>query len=667
MKSSNLLKSISLSLATISALAMSGCSDSSDSKSTTQKESSEAPKTQDEAIKEREAVLSALANKNIGFLQDSSSLNSKATQSSTDEIIASLSNQAFGFSQELYNQLASDSDLVAQIDSMQNKAKFAEKLLSVVEKTSNEATPEQFFEYLEIVADFAPAGVSDVLASYSTAGTVLLQEIKALKNNTKFYDLPLKSDTLLIKFKNQEGKILEEVSDVKLYFSYSGESVMQNSPKMASITSDGALFDFGIEHIGLKVMLSYNYNNKIAKSAYILDESDESITITLVDTPPYIDADCFLYDAEHGEINCANRSSDNGVALSDSSQGYRYQWDFGDNTSSDAFEPLGKVYEKHGEYKVSLKITDTLDQSVEKLVGQIDYTQSENTAPTAVIAEDSINTEGVRVGDVIVLNALQSSDKEGEIVSYSWDLDNSNNQTIEVLTGCDDTSECRVTLPEGKSTIHLVVSDNEGATSRDSIVYETKAVVLSTGSLTHNGFTYGTVQSPYTNKIWLDRNLGASQVCQSYDDSSCYGNLYQWGRDADGHEKRNSSNFNTGNSDWNDSDSDGSERSAFWSKTDGSGICPMGYRVPTIDELAEETLLNGVDDRVDASNNFLKLPSAGYRGSNDGSLNNEGSRGYVWAATPSSSYAHYLYFGSAYAYTYNSSRAYGCSVRCLKD
>jgi uncharacterized protein (TIGR02145 family) len=224
-----------------------------------------------------------------------------------------------------------------------------------------------------------------------------------------------------------------------------------------------------------------------------------------------------------------------------------------------------------------------------------------------------------------------------------------------------------VTLPEGKSTIHLVVSDNEGATSRDSIVYETKAVVLSTGSLTHNGFTYGTVQSPYTNKIWLDRNLGASQVCQSYDDSSCYGNLYQWGRDADGHEKRNSSNLNTGNSDWNDSDSDGSERSAFWSKTDGSGICPIGYRVPTIDELAEETLLNGVDNRVDASNNFLKLPSAGYRSKNDGSLRDEGSYGSVWAATPSSSYARSLDFDSGNAGTDSSFRASGCSVRCLKD
>jgi len=47
-------------------------------------------------------------------------------------------------------------------------------------------------------------------------------------------------------------------------------------------------------------------------------------------------------------------------------------------------------------------------------------------------------------------------------------------------------------------------------------------------SLRHllNGIEYLTVTSPDTGKIWLDRNLGASQVCTSSTDSSCYGNLY---------------------------------------------------------------------------------------------------------------------------------------------
>jgi hypothetical protein len=37
--------------------------------------------------------------------------------------------------------------------------------------------------------------------------------------------------------------------------------------------------------------------------------------------------------------------------------------------------------------------------------------------------------------------------------------------------------------------------------------------------------------------VWLDRNLGATQVATSLNDSDAYGDLYQWGRAKDGHEK----------------------------------------------------------------------------------------------------------------------------------
>ena len=50
------------------------------------------------------------------------------------------------------------------------------------------------------------------------------------------------------------------------------------------------------------------------------------------------------------------------------------------------------------------------------------------------------------------------------------------------------------------------------------------------GTISHNGKSYGTVTSSYTGKVWLDRNLGASQVCTALDDTACYGDYYQWGR-----------------------------------------------------------------------------------------------------------------------------------------
>lgn len=55
-----------------------------------------------------------------------------------------------------------------------------------------------------------------------------------------------------------------------------------------------------------------------------------------------------------------------------------------------------------------------------------------------------------------------------------------------------------------------------------------------------DGLTYNTVLNPTTNRVWLDRNLGATQVATSPTDSLAYGDLYQWGRLRDGHEKRNS-------------------------------------------------------------------------------------------------------------------------------
>jgi uncharacterized coiled-coil DUF342 family protein len=48
------------------------------------------------------------------------------------------------------------------------------------------------------------------------------------------------------------------------------------------------------------------------------------------------------------------------------------------------------------------------------------------------------------------------------------------------------------------------------------------------------------VTNPITGKIWMDRNLGATKVASSYDDSQSYGDLYQWGRGNDGHQCRNS-------------------------------------------------------------------------------------------------------------------------------
>ena len=202
----------------------------------------------------------------------------------------------------------------------------------------------------------------------------------------------------------------------------------------------------------------------------------------------------------------------------------------------------------------------------------------------------------------------------------------------------------------------------------------------------HNGIIYNTVTSTFTNKVWLDRNLGANQVCTSLDDENCYGDYYQWGRDADGHEKYNSnttniqainissvgSNFimstNAYNYDWAiNIDHNGSLRSNDWSKIDGSSICPIGFRVPTKNELKLETTENNLSDKADAFNSFLKLASAGDRRSSDALVVSKGLWGTVWSTSINQEYSSILGFSDSSMDWYDVKRARGLSVRCIKD
>ena len=53
------------------------------------------------------------------------------------------------------------------------------------------------------------------------------------------------------------------------------------------------------------------------------------------------------------------------------------------------------------------------------------------------------------------------------------------------------------------------------------------------------------VTNPTTGRIWMDRNLGATQAATSSTDANSYGDLYQWGRRSDGHQCRTSATTTT--------------------------------------------------------------------------------------------------------------------------
>lgn len=192
--------------------------------------------------------------------------------------------------------------------------------------------------------------------------------------------------------------------------------------------------------------------------------------------------------------------------------------------------------------------------------------------------------------------------------------------------------------------------------------------------------TYGSVMSE-TGRCWLDRNLGASRVAQSSTDSQAYGDLFQWGRGDDGHQRRNSSTTSTlSNSDQPnhgnfilapDSPYDwrSPQNSNLWQGVNGiNNPCPSGYRLPTEAEWETERQSWSSNTPSGAFNSPLRLhPLAGYRNNSSGSLFIFGFIGFYWSGTVDGSLSQSLGFGSGGAGMSSNLRASGFSVRCLKN
>ena len=206
---------------------------------------------------------------------------------------------------------------------------------------------------------------------------------------------------------------------------------------------------------------------------------------------------------------------------------------------------------------------------------------------------------------------------------------------------------------------------------------------------THTDWTYKDVS--YGSRTWMDRNLGARRVATAINDVLSYGNHYQWGRPADGHEitvwdgatptsgrgfydttvvlatsdTPSHSNFilpSLSPYDWRSN-----YNNNRWA-TASKGPCPEGYHVPTYTEWDTAYKSGAWKSNTDTYKSALKLPSAGFRSRIYGSIFGQGTDGQYWSSTVSGSDARFLAFGAISASPNGIiPRADGNTVRCLRN
>jgi uncharacterized protein (TIGR02145 family) len=200
------------------------------------------------------------------------------------------------------------------------------------------------------------------------------------------------------------------------------------------------------------------------------------------------------------------------------------------------------------------------------------------------------------------------------------------------------------------------------------------------------------VDVTYGTQTWMDRNLGARRVATAKDDVYSFGNHYQWGRPADGHEISvwNGTTPTSGRGfadatalealatsdtpgypnfiltdvnpfDWRSDNNDNR-----W-ETVNQGPCPAGYHVPTSGQWTTADNFGSWGNNNATYNSALKLPSSGLRHRINGSLGGQGTVGQYWSSKVGGTLARLFTFGSSVAELGNNYRSFGFCVRCIKD
>ena len=167
--------------------------------------------------------------------------------------------------------------------------------------------------------------------------------------------------------------------------------------------------------------------------------------------PPVADAGADVEEAPGEDVALdggGSRDADGEVAA--------YAWDFGDGEVGEGAQ-VGHAWAEVGRYTVTLTVTDDDGATgTDTLAVVVTEDSVENRPPVASAGDD----QQIAVGRPVRFDGSASADPDGELVSWAWDYGDGTSGTGQVSS--------HTYAQGGVFTVTLVVTDDDGATGRDT-------------------------------------------------------------------------------------------------------------------------------------------------------------------------------------------------------